>query len=508
MSIGNAAKQSTGFRFLSDGAVFFFFLCLYGLTAQRGVSWQDSGIFQHRVLTGTFTDLSCGGLAVVHPWYLASARLFCLCFPEPWRLYAVNAFSGLGLAVALVLLSVLVRRLTGSKYAALAAVVTLGLAQMAWWLATVAEVYTWSLAFLFAELLCLLRVCEANSHLGRSVGWCVLLAVNGMHASLHNVAFLNLPAYAVLWLVQMRASVSRPGQAAGFACTCAACWLAGAALLVVMVVRDIGQSHSVVTTLKSLLVGTGYGATVLGTGGVNLRLALGNLALSAVSFASPCWAFAFFARKGCSCGRMFGRALLALTVIHALFWVRYFVPDQATFVLPTLGLGAVWLGIGAAAFRKKAVLAVLAAGVVCQVALPPLLAHVAGKRAARTRALPFRNEARYWLVPWKHNEHSAQQFAEAVDKQLGAGDVLIGDLTAVNPIVAARAVGDVSGAWRLVSGWSGETDEDAAAIVEQALFSKGRVFVVSPVVGYTQGSLLRDHDFEKAGVLWRVKKRK
>ena len=505
---GNSA---TGAFLLSSCAVFFLALAAYAATAQRGVSWQDSGIFQHRLLTGTFIDLGGGGLAVVHPWYLACGRLFCLCFPEAWRVYAANAFSGFGAAVALTLLSILVRRLTGRWTAALAAVVTLGFAHMVWWLATIAEVYTWSLAFLFAEVLCVLRVCKSAPGVDRRVAWYILLAVNGMHASLHNVAFLNLPAYAALWLAQVRAGVPDPRRKILFSCTCAVCWLAGATLLLVMVARDLGQTHSVAATVKSLLVGTAYGGTVLGTGGLKVRLALGNLALAAMSLASPCWALALRARGKTPVGGpeksvAFLRTLLGLTAVHLLFWIRYFVPDQATFVLPTLGLGAVWLGLGAAQCGRKTVLAALAAGVACQVLVPPLLASAVKNRVTRTRFLPFRDEERYWLVPWKHTEHSAQRFAEAADGQLKRGDVLIGDLTALNPVVAARAAGELSGEGRLVSEWSGETDDEATAIAEEIFARGGRVFAVSPVAGYVPEAVLNMFEFERDGVLWRVVK--
>jgi len=494
-------------------AVFLAFLTLYAVTAQRGVSWQDSGIFQHRVLTGTFTPLGGGGLAVVHPWYLTFARLFCLCFPAPLRLYAVNLFSGVGLAVAVSLLAMLVCRLTRQRAAAVAAAVTLGFAQMAWWLATIAEVYTWSLAFLFAELLCLLQVCEEDRLGRRTAWWCALLAVNGAHASLHNVALLNLPVYAVLWVFQVCQGRWRAGRLIGLACGCAISWLVGAAELISILIKDFQESQSILASMGSLLVGTSYGGAVLGTHAGNVRLALQNLALSGCSFLNPCWLLALRAARVREPRRVFTRATVALTLIHAFFWGRYFVPDQATFMLPTLGLCSVWVGIGSASFlerggRRSWFLALLAAGLACQILLPPALAQVARGYVSRSRQLPFRDEARYWLVPWKHDETSAQQFAEAVDASLGEGDVLVGDLTAVNPLQAARAAGASHGTWRLVSEWAGETESDAVRIARDSLQAGKRVFVVSPVRGYTPEALMKGCDFEKDGVLWRVKERK
>lgn len=484
-------------------------LAVYAATAQRGVSWQDSGHFQHYVLTGTFTDLGGGGLALVHPWYLKTARLFCMAFPQSLRVYAVNLYSGVGMALAVTLVFVLIRRLTGSALAAIAAAVTLGFAHMVWWLATIAEVYTWSLAFLFAELLCVLRVCRAESETSWRHAWYGLLFLNGMHASLHNAAFLNLPVYGALWLFSRSTAQPQGWGRVWFGFFCAFSWLAGAVLLVAMVLHELVAGSSLLMTFRSLLVGDQYGAIVLGIGGVNLRLALANLALAGVSFISPCWLFAFAGvRQPCCDEKLFRRALLALTAIHTFFWIRYFVPDQATFVVPTLGLAAVWLGMGAARCQGRSVVAMLAIGVCVQILLPPVLAQTTQRFAARARSLPFRDEARYWLVPWKHNERSAQQYVEAVDQQLHAEDLLISDLTAVNPIMAARAAKTVSSECQLLLEWAGETEAEKLVRAEAALSEGRRVYVVSPVAGYAPAAILERFDFVREGVLWRMKEKR
>jgi hypothetical protein len=46
------------------------------------------------------------------------------------------------------------------------------------------------------------------------------------------------------------------------------------------------------------------------------------------------------------------------------------------------------------------------------------------------------------------------------------------------------------------------------AVAEETLRHGNCVFVVSPVAGYTPDVLLERYDFEREGVLWRVKERK
>ena len=475
---------------------------VYAWTAQRGISWQDSGVFQARILTGQEMDLG-GGLAVVHPWYLTAAKAFCFGFSGDAKIWAVNAFSGLGLAVAVTMLFGVIRQLTGNSLAALVAAVTLGLAHMAWWLATIAEVYTWSLAFLMTELLCLIQVVKKGDY----KWWMMLAFVNGMHASLHNVAFLNLPVYGIVWGWQAIKRTRRWWDWIGGA----AVWCVGASLLLAMVWSDWRAHGDLIATLKSLLFGSVWQNIVLGVGKPSFRLILANLSLAMVSMLSPCWLFAGTGWRWNDAGsRAWCWVLLGMTVTHGFFWVRYFVPDQATFVLPTLGLCAVWVGMGAARYGRRVLLAALACGIVCQVVSPLVLVEIAKAHVARARTLPFRDEAKYWLIPWKHNENSACQFVKEVDRQLANGDMLIADLTAVTAIMAGRTAGIIKGDWH-VGNWQSrflkqnsdaETLDNARMVLERG----NRVFVVSPVKRYVPDNVLKTFDFEQDGVLWRVKK--
>jgi hypothetical protein len=253
--------------------------------------------------------------------------------------------------------------------------------------------------------------------------------------------------------------------------------------------------------VKSVFFGNGYERQVLGTGGFSWPVWKANMALAGMSFLNPGWALALRGVK--TAGGRGTLWLLALTALHGGFWARYFVADQATFGLPTLGVGAIWLGLGAVGCRRRTLLALLATGIVLQVGVPPWLAAVAGDRADRARVLPFRDEARYWLVPWKQNETSAQRFVKAVEEQMPPGDVLAADSTAAAPLMAVCAVDKKMRTWRLVSPWTGD---DAATLCEWA--EQRRLFVVSPVAGYTPDVLLERYDFEREGVLWRVKERK
>ncbi|MEI6644603.1 MAG: hypothetical protein WCP12_01040 [bacterium] len=492
-------------NWILSGVIFVCFFLLYAATAQRGVSWQDSGEFQYRVLAHDYFWIS--GIARSHPCYIAGAELFSFFFPASCRFYALNLFSGLGMSLALFFLTRILLQLQLKTSTIILAVLTLGLTHMAWWMSTIAEVYTWSLAFLMAELLCVAHLCatpEQDSGV-RVQGWILLALLNGLHASLHNFAFLNLPIYAILF-VYLHAR-KHFLYMARVLLICASTWLLGACLLLGLFVIEWGTTQSFVTTVKSLLFGREFEDVVVGTRAINWPLAKMNLALAGISLFNPAWVFAGFAGRTHSKYTCFKIVLLGLTAIHVVFWIRYFVPDQATFILPSLALLVIWVGMGldSLTLQRKHLITLGAVILFFSLATPLILHHFLQTRQGgvkRMRELPFREESSYWLFPWKHNEQSAARFIQHVCAILKQGDVLIADNTAAGPIMAAQAAGLLTPHIRVITFFTGETDEDLVRLIK----TRARVFIVSPVAGYTSNVLLTGHfTFEKEDVLYRIR---
>lgn len=487
-------------HWLISAAVFVVFFALYAATAQRGVSWQDSGEFQYRVLAGDYVWQS--GIARAHPLYIGMARGFVRLFPQPACFYAINLFSGVGLALGLAFLSASVLALTRSARAAVLSAVVLGFAHMAWWLGTVAEVYTWSLAFLMAEVFCLIRYFER-----RTVVWMfALFTVNGAQWSVHNFALIDLAVISVMlgreWWISGR-------QRGWLALGCFVGWSFGSLPLLWLAVASLMNGESVMAVLGSVLFGEGYMAQVLGTGGCGGALWLANLTLAAVSLLNPLWLFAMAGVRRGHGGKQSETLLWLkiLTFVHLLFWVRYRVPDQATFLLPTLGLLAVWAGLGAARVlreRRGWFAASVALSLACSVLAPHVTCRAAERLLPpRSRVLPFRDEFAYWAYPWKHNEDSAERFVEAVARErYPEGMVVWADTTAVAPLMAAQAMGRLPASWRWLSFWQNEADE---AILRQMRASPDGGYVVSPVRCYVPEAILdRAASFERRGVLHRI----
>ncbi|MFW6061522.1 MAG: protein O-mannosyl-transferase family [Planctomycetota bacterium] len=481
---------------------------LYGLTAQHGVSWQDSGLFQWRILTGDYVGNL--GLALAHPLYIGMGRLAAY-LPLGDFAWRINVLSGLGMALALANLAGLVTWLTRRPMAGLLAAGLLAVCHTVWWLATIAEAYTWVVAGLTAELWLLAALLKRPR-------WPLLAAlalVSGLGWTLHNFALLPLPVYlavAVVLVVRRRLPAWSLAAAAGG-------YLLGAAPYLVLIAGEAGES-GLAPAIASALFGK-YRGAVMNVSNPG-RLFKANAALASMNFAGLLVPLAVvgWVKMRRWAGGATAAALGAIGLIELLFVVRYPVPDQFTFLLPTLTMLALGAGVGIAhlcslsrRWRIGAVTACLIS-IAAQPAIyaaAPALARASGVGISRRRKLPFRDELRYWLVPWKHNEHSAERFARAaLAEAQAAPDTLAGVIfassTSAHPLRLTRELGD-SSSGVVVQTDTGPLPPYGTSPGAFRLAAGDRpLFIVAPVAGYAPDRLLEDANFHRpeGHVLYRV----
>lgn len=350
-------------------ALFAGFFLLYALTAQRGLGWGDSGEFQHWVLG--CEALLCGeSFSNAHPLYVLFARLVAR---TPFAVTLVSSFFG-ALSVAGVYLCT--RRFLLA--------VLFGTAHMMWHLSCLAEVQTMSLAFTVYTAFAFLTWLET-----RRAPWFVLTAfLAGLHLECHNFALLALPVYVCA------AAVHRlPVRWAALAC---AAFLTGAGgWLYALFVRGA----------KDVLVGR-YGGAVAGILPPDLTPLLFNLTVAALSFIYPALLLLFRPRRAPRAERLVWITLLF--GVHFLFFIRYFVPDQATFLLPALFFSFLAVADARPGPRITALLLVL------PLALPlTLFAVLRTLPIPEERRLrhPYRDDAAYFALPWKCHDDSADRCA-------------------------------------------------------------------------------------------------
>ena len=472
---------------------------LYALTSQRTVSWQDSGMYQWRILTGEY--VTEGGLALAHPLYIAIGQIAKhIPLGTPWAWLSV--FSGAFMAVAMANLAAVVALLTGRWVIGILTAVTCGLLHTCWWLSTVAEVYTLSVAALTAELwllVLLLRRPRASYLVG-------LALVAGLHLSVHNLGLLAMPVYLAVagWLVASRQLRARSLAAAG------AAYLAGAGPYLWLIGRELAGGAAVGAVVRSALVGS-YSQAVLNTelGG---GLLAANAAISAMNLASPLAALAVLGWV-VSPRRLPRRVWLVvagLTAVHVGFVARYNVPDQFTFLLPSLVMLAVAAGMGIAWLadrwpqRAGAMLVVwmlaVAVGPPVMAAAPAVARRLRPDPRQVTR--PFRDEMRYWLVPWKHNERSAELFARAALEQAKPDGIIVADSTSIHPLLILGRGEGLSGAVEIQ--YRGRPIPAGAASADAIVRAAGgrAVYLANPKDPGFSARLVRWGRLEQRGVLW------
>ena len=421
------------------------FAALYAFTAQRGVSWGDSGLFQRRILDGDLEGNS--GLALAHPLFVWTTGFIARLLPQSARIWLMNAICGVWGALAVGMAYLCARRLARSVPAAVLAALTLGCSHMLWWLSTMSEVYTLSVFLLACETYALLAAIQDR----RPWLMVAVFLANGLHFSDHNFALLTLPVeiFALGWLVRRSPRAAWPvPRVFGLSLAALAAWSVGALPMILLACARANQLGSLGATVMDVLVGS-YGAAVVGNLGVPFRVTLFNYALAGMSFVLPCWLLA--ARRLFALGkkRPLGRIspetffLAAFFLIHFLFWVRYRVADQATFLLPTLFL-AVLLAAPAFATARRPIAWGLAT-LVLAVGVPGLvsggLSSCAGQLLKARGQLPFRDDLSYFALPWKHNETSAARFAAAAAQELPRGALLYVDSVTGGPLACAQRLG-------------------------------------------------------------------
>lgn len=460
----------------------------YILTGQQGVSWQDSGMFQWRIVSGDFSgDLS---LALAHPLYIALGRLFVF-IPAGDSAAKLNYLSGIGMSVALSNLALLAIRLTGRLWIGLAITLMLSVTHTIWWLATITEVYAWHIAILTGELLLL-------THLIRNPKWqtaVTLFFLSGLDWGIHNFALLPIPVYICVLLV-LAAGKKLPVWAIPLA---AAAYIAGAAPYIIMIIDLAVKSGDIPGALNSALFG-GYVYNVLNIK-AEWHFMKVNAGLAALNFANIMLPLAVIGwlkmRK--RLGGFLAAALGAITVIEFLFVIRYSVPDQFMFLLPLLVLISISAAVGIsflADISKKWQTALIFASVL-SIAIPPMvyanapaLLKLFDVDIKRERERPFRNEARYWLIPWKHNERSAEQFAAGALQQASPNGIIICDGTSYYPLLTVQRRDNLGSGVSILRPANIKSQCENAPMCLADMLQQRPMFVVSPAINFLPSDIM------------------
>ncbi len=484
-------------------AVLFSGLVLYAVSCAPGALWQDSGLIQYRIWHNDIEGFL--GLAISHPlFYILGIAAKHLPFGEYG--YRVNLVSAVAAAVAVANLFLLVRLWLGRNIPAIIAAVSLAISHTFWAHASIIETYTLWAALFFAEMIMLLQYTRT-----RRVGYLYWLALfNGLAIADHMLASIPLLCYGIFFTVLLVRREMKFRQLG----IVVLCWVVGALPYEYLIIKNIIQTKDIAATLASAAFGRRWQGAVLNTA-LSTKIIKESFLFILLNFPTPNIVL-FFA--GCfglfklSLSRAFKSVLLVLTVLFFVFAFRYTVPDRYAFFIPFYCVVAVFMGLGTYLLQERMKSKVLVPAVLAFGLLPIGVYAVAPTIAEKTHLsigtradIPYRDDYKYFLQPWRTADRGAEEFAEKVLEVEEQDAVIYADSTTIGPLLYVQEVKGRRQDVKIVHGVV--KSKNAPDFNEQTigrLLKDGTVYVVSRRQGYCPAFVLDNYDLVPAGILWRV----
>jgi hypothetical protein len=413
------------------------------LASSGPVQWMDNGLILADAAQGPFFSTSLG--PVSYPFYTLISRVI-------HALLGLHVFSLLN-AILLLPLAWVVQGLAVSvglsRHLALLAATATVLAHAVFWSSTKAEPYVLHALLVLGAY----RLCFATS--ARPGDTARLLAIgllSGLALAIHPLTLVVLLPLYVQLAVQFRLHLwlTLPGIALGFAVALPA------------IINDLNSTMSLFDIARRYLAGPDQLAII--PGGRNDTLwrfddmwhEKNAVVLLALSLIGPQIAGLMIWPKTRAL-----HVLWAALLLNFLFAVSYGVFDRFTLFLPGIALASI-LGIVQLARylpqgRVGAALLYLSvmAGPVAMLSMWGMYANGWVKLPTHAEALPFRNDIRYYIVPYLQ-DRSAQQFARTYETLVPPGALVVADTTPLGALRSAQAGGALRG--RTLQGCAHATD--------------------------------------------------
>ncbi len=482
-------------------------LALYIVSCAPDFVWQDSGMIQYRVWHNDIEGKL--GLALSHPlFYVLAIGAKYIKLGE--FAYRVNLVSASAAAVAVANLYLFLRLWLGKSLPAVIGAATFAFSHTFWRHGSIAETYSLYVVFFLAGLIMLLQYVRTE----RVVYLYGLACFNGLAMSVHmfaSIPFLCYLVFVVFLLVRKRIRVKH-------FCIAAVFWFLGAGLYFYLVFKTMLDSGEVWATLASAAFGGRYKGAVLNFS-LGFRIIKENVMYIILNFPTPNFVLFFVGCYGISKlspARSLRNVLLAVTILFFLFAFRYTVVDRYAFFIPFYCLASIMVGVGShflsVKFGRKGliyfvlVLAFLPAGVY---AAAPSLAKGMGLNIGTKRDIPYRDEYKYFLQPWRTGYHGASQFASEALKSVEPNAAIYADSTTVFPLLCVQQVKTKHIDVRILSDTNlGQSSMLLNESLAAELVAGPGLYVVSPVKHYCPDFLLDGYDFVEKEVLWKVVERR
>jgi hypothetical protein len=481
-------------------------LALYTVSCAPATLWQDSGLIQYRIWHNDIEGFL--GLALSHPLFYIIA-IVAKYVPLGEFFYRVNLVSAIAGAVTIANIFLLVRLWLGRNLPAVVAAVTLAVSHTFWSHASIIETYTLWTAIFTAELIMLLQYVKTERT--AYLYWLGLL--NGLAIAVHNLALIPFLCYAVFVIFLLAKKNIHLRDSAIIVLL----WIVGALLYEYLIIKNIIQSGDVTGSLASAAFGVRWQGAVLNTS-LSAKIIKENFLFILLNFPTPNFLLFFAGLFGLfkvSKNQGFRNVLLGLIVLFFIFAFRYNVPDRFAFFLPFYCMVSVFVGLGAYFFleqinRKVFVVLVLLFSFlpVAVYAVAPAWAEKMQFNLGTRNNVPYRNDYKYFLQPWKTGYRGAEHFADEALDVVEKNAIIFADSTTAAPLLLMQEVAGKRLDVKVISGVISSKNAPSfnKHTIEQLLQGRA-VYVVSRQAGYCPSFVLDNYNLEQVGHLWRVVER-
>jgi hypothetical protein len=482
-------------------------LVLYIVSCAPGALWQDSGLIQYRIWHNDIEGFL--GLAISHPLFYILA-IGVKYIPLGEYIHRINLVSAVAGAFAVANMFLLVRLWLGRNLPAVVAAIIFAVSHTFWRHASIIETYTLWTALFVTELIMLLQYTRTKRV--HYLYWLGLL--NGLSIAVHMLSSISLICYAVfIAFLLFKKEIHIKNLA-----IIVLLWITGAMPYEYLIVKNIIQTGDLTGTLSSTIFGYRWRAAVLNTS-LSEGMVKENFLYILLNFPTPSFLLFFvgcFGLYKMSPSGAFRNIIIALTVLFFLFAFRYTISDRYAFFIPFYCLASLLIGYGADILltRKNSIVpkclillfCVLPVGVY---AILPLAAEKMQLKIGTRNDIPYRNDYKYFLQPWKTGYKGAELFANEALNLPEDNAIIYADTTTVGPLLYLQEVKGKRPDIKIVSGII--NSKDAPKFNEQSivqLLKAGQVYLVSNKPGYCPQFVLDNYDLIHTGILWQVVKSK
>jgi hypothetical protein len=201
-----------------------------------------------------------------------------------------------------------------------------------------------------------------------------------------------------------------------------------------------------------------------------------------------------------------------LLVLFFVFAFRYTVQDRYAFFIPFYCLACILFGVGFDSLMRPAGHKIVAYLVLIFALLPipvyiiaPTMAEKMQFKLPTRGDIPYRNDYRWFLRPWRTGRDSPERFVNEVYYTVETDAIIWADTTIVPPLLYAQNVKGKRGDVKVISSFmSSEGSPEFNEQTIEKLLDERAVYVVSPTGGYCPDFLLERYSFVPSGIIWRV----